>query len=380
MKNWLKTTLLSIIPIILLIVGLFYLLDLKIAVTSAEEIKFSPAKTLDKIVADSTYEKPKNIIFFIADGMGFSHLSLALLTQQEEGLPSVWQKFSVKSWQDPRSNFGPITDSGASGTAMATGTATFFEVIGLTQEGENLENVFELATREQYATGIVTDSYIWDATPAAFVAHTKSRDNAEDILRQIASSDLDLIFGELEDLGEGDVPDRETTMGILGENFQFLDRSLKLPGIDSPNRPLAAIFDEDEIQDLDSSPNLPQLDKPFMLMVESEEMDAASHANDSERVIDGLKAIQKTLSLIMDFAEAEGETLVVFTADHETGGLAIMDKEGNYPNMEMVRSTQNHSAAVVPLLAKGPGATTFEEVHRNWQIGNRLKSLIRTKQ
>ena len=138
----------------------------------------------------------------------------------------------------------------------------------------------------------------------------------------------------------------------------YSDKSLKLPDSDNMLRPVAAVFDEDEVQDLTSSPNLTELkdvalkylslrDKPFILLLECEEMDAASHDNDSERVINGLKSIQQTLSIVLNFSK-----------------------------MQIRWSTNEHTAAVEPLFADGPGAGYFADVHRNWEIGNRLKKLI----
>ncbi|MBT8183747.1 MAG: alkaline phosphatase, partial [Eudoraea sp.] len=258
MKNWKKTSLLTALVISLFLTGIFYLFNLKV-VSSSGDVEFSPGMIPAQTITDSVVKKPRNIIVFIADGMGFTHLSLAMLTQQEENKIAVWEQFDVKGWHDTRSTFGPLTDSGASATAMATGTSTFFDVIGQDAEGNRLTNVFELATAQQYNTAIVTDSYIWDATPAAFVAHTGSRDNAREILTQMASSELDILFGELEDLGEDEVPDLETTLNILKQRFQLLDASLKLPEQGAALQPIAAIFEEDEIQDLDSTPNLTQL-------------------------------------------------------------------------------------------------------------------------
>ena len=386
MKNWKKTSLLTTFIILALLIGSFLAFDITLSIPSSN-IEFSPGQEINRFKPEYIGEKPNNIIVFIADGMGFSHLSLALLTQQSENIPSVWQEFDVKGWHDARSAYGPLSDSEASATAIATGTSTSFGYIGLDQDSNTLKNVFEVASDQQYATAIVTDSYIWDGTPAAFVAHTKSEDDAKDILTQIASSKLDLLFGELEDLGEGDVPDKEETIKILKKRFQLLDQSLELPNQDSMSKPIAAIFDEDEIQDLNSSPNLTLLtdvalkylatkNKPFMLLVESEEMDAASHDNDSDRVINGLKSIQQTLSLVLNFSKMHGQTLVLFTSDHETGGLAAVADFGDYPKLQIKWSTKDHSAAVVPLFADGPGAEYFAGIHRNWEIGNRLKKLI----
>lgn len=386
MKNWKIISLLTAIVICLLLMLFLSIFNIKVVRTSAADVGFSPADNPSKVKTDSTLIKPKNIIVVIADGMGFTHLSLAMMTQQEEGKSSVWHEFEVKGWHDTRSTFGPLTDSGASATAMATGTSTFFDVIGQDQDGKDHANVFELASSRQYNTGIVTDSYIWDATPAAFVAHTISRDNARDILMQIADSELDLIFGELEDVGEEEVPDLETTMGIIEKRFHILDTSLKLPAQTTDLKPIAAIYEEDEIQDLDSEPNLPRLtatalqylsarEKPFALLVECEEMDSGSHENNSQRVLKGLQALQETLRMILDFSREQGETLVVFTSDHETGGLAAVS-DSNYPNLQLVWATNNHTATVVPLFAFGPGAEAFSKVNRNREIGILLKSMV----
>ena len=389
MNNWKKTSFLTAFLIISLIIALFYAFNLKVIGAASKDIEFSKAEVLAEVQLDSLLEKPKNIIVFIVDGMGFSHLSLAMLMEQPKGVSSLWERFDVKGWHDARSGYGPLTDSEASATAMATGTSTSFGFIGLDQDGNTLQNVLELASDAQYATAIVTDSYIWDGTPAAFVAHTKSEDDARDILTQIASSELDLLFGELEDLGEGDVPDKEESLKILKTRFHLLDKSLTLPGQDSVLKPIAAIYAEDEIQDLSSTPNLTQLtdlaldylttqQDPFFLLVECEELDSASHRNDSERVVNGIKSIQETLAHLLAFSENNKETLVLFTSDHETGGMAVVS-EKNYPNMQIAWLTKDHTASVVPLFAQGPGAQYFSEVHRNYQIGNLLKSLILLK-
>ena len=377
-----KKPLLSVLLFALFIVGIFFVFNLRIS-RSSSNIEFSPAPLQSNTEPMDFSVKPKNIILFIADGMGFSHLSLAMHTLQSEDVPSVWQQFEVKGWHNTKSTIGPLTDSGASATAMATGTPTDWGKIGQDADGVRLTSVFEMAAEQGYTTGIVTDSYIWDATPAAFVAHTDSRDNARDILTQLASSKLDLLFGELEDLGEGDNPDYESTIEILTQRFHLLDKSMAAPETDVTDQPIAAIYDEDEIQDLNSSPNLTRLTEvalnhiaskntPFVLLVESEEMDAASHNNDSERVIEGLKSIQHTLSLILEFAKTQGETLVVFTADHETGGLAAVSSFIDYPEMQIRWSTFEHTAAVVPVLAIGPGGEHFASIQEN--VGNRGNS------
>ena len=381
-----SVSLLTACLILALVAGLFYAHKISDSAPSYD-IDFAPGDELEKNESKYSGGKPKNIIVFIADGMGFGHLSLAMITQQSKNTPSVWQEFDVKGWHDARSIYGPLTDSEASATAIATGVSTHIGFIGLDKDGNTLKNIFEDASEQQYATAIVTDSYIWDGTPAAFIAHTKKAYDARDILKQMASSELDLLFGELRNVRGGNAPKKDEVLNILGTRFRLLDKSLELPGSDSISMPIASLFAADQVQDLHSSPNLTQLtdvalkylsaqNKPFVLLVESEEMDSASHGNDQERLIKGLKSIQQTLSLVLNFSQKQKQTLVLFTADHETGGLAVLSDSTKYPKLQISWSTKVHTAAVVPLFAKGPGAGYFADVHRNWEIGKRLKSLI----
>ncbi len=386
MQNWKKTSLLTLVAFMVVLAGTFYFFKINISFPS-HQITFSPELDRDRDEIKWVGEQPKNIIVFIADGMGFGHLTLAMHTQQTESTPSVWQSFEVKGWHDARSNYGPLTDSEAGATAMSTGVSTRFGYIGIDGGAQPVSNIFEVAAAHQYATGVVTDSYVWDGTPAGFVAHSNDEDDARDLLTQLANSDLDLVFGELEDLGEGDVPELEESIDIMSTRFHLLDGSLDLPTGSDQSKPVAVLFAEDEIQDLDSKPNLTRLtevaltylsakDQPFLLLVESEELDSASHTNDASRVIKGLQSIQDALALILEFVKNNGDTLVVFTSDHETGGLAVLADYDDYPDMHLRWSTKEHSAAVVPLFAYGPGAELFAQVERNNEVGIILKYLL----
>ncbi len=328
--------------------------------------------------------RPRNIILVIADGLGFSHLSLA---QHTAGTVPVWHRFAVRGWHDPRPIKGTITDSAASATALATGRLTRNGKVGVDENDLPLESVFELAWQEGYRTGIVTDSYVWDATPAAFAAHTSSRDNAEDILRQLASGQLDLLFGELEDVGEGAVPSWEETVDILEQRFTLLGADLRLPEGTALDRPLATIHPEESITDFDSTPNLADMvavatnqladtRDPFLLLIESEEIDSASHRRDGKRMAKGLETLSSVVEQVLDFAQHRDDTLVVFTSDHETGGLALGFDQASYPDVVPMWSSRDHTSAVVPLLAAGPGASGFGSVQRAWEVGVVLKSLI----
>ncbi len=328
--------------------------------------------------------RPRNVILFVADGLGFSHLALA---QHTVGKEPVWHRFEVRAWHDPRPVRGPITDSAASATAMATGQLTLNDKVGVDENDRPVQTVFEMAWERGYRTGIVTDSYIWDATPAAFVTHTASRDNAEDILRQEASGQLDVLLGELEDVGEGEVPSWDATVEILEGRFTLLGADLALPEGAGADQPVASIHPEESITDLESTPSLSSMvtfaterledtGEPFLLLIETEELDSASHERDAPRAVEGLATLSSVLEQVLAFSRARGDTLVLFTADHETGGLSLGYDLGSYPDIVPTWGTPDHTSTVVPLLADGPGAVLFADVQRVWQVGEVLKALI----
>ncbi|MBT8303410.1 MAG: alkaline phosphatase, partial [Bacteroidia bacterium] len=154
MKHWKRTSLFTVLVIALLVYGIFYLVGLKIVKKSSGDVEFAPGENTVKTATTISNNKPKNIILFVADGFGFSHLSLSMMTQQQETSPTLWEQFDIKGWHDARSTYGPLTDSGASATAMATGVSTNFGVLGQDKDGNKVTNAFEIASAQGYNTGI----------------------------------------------------------------------------------------------------------------------------------------------------------------------------------------------------------------------------------
>ena len=334
---------------------------------------------------------PNNLIVFVADGFGFTHLEAARVVLHGIGSPTQWDRFTSVGWQRTNSSRGLLTDSAAAATSLATGVSTYAGAIGVDDEGEPVTNLMELAHEAGYATGVVTDSYVWDATPASFAVHHKVRSDeaAGEVLAKLGASRLDLLVGELEDVGEGEIPDWDTSVELLSRRFSVAGpdpQALSRLESDSEVQPVALVFEEDQLTDLSSSPNLPELtraaldnlsrrERPFVLMVEGEEPDSASHARNFPRLVSGLESIEETLKLLLDFAAADGGTLVVFTADHETGGLALTIGEHNL-ELEARWASTDHTAVVVPLMAFGPGAERFAGSFANWEVGQLLMSSI----
>ena len=336
-------------------------------------------------------ERPRNVILFVADGFGFGHLSAARAVLHGVGQPAVWDRFPATGWHPPHPARGFLIDSAASATALATGVPTNYGWLGIDAEGRPLESLLERGAALGYRTGIVTDSYVWDATPAAFSAHLADRDDAATLLEQLAKTDLEILVGELEDLGEGDVPEWGPSIEILESRFRVFGPDEEstaefLRGMQG-DAPVAAIFVEDQVTDLSSTPTLPQLvgvalerlssdERPFVLLLESEEPDSASHKADFERMIRGAQVIEATLGIVLDFAERNSDTLVVFTSDHETGGLTLDIAGNNNATLLWRWSTTGHTGSVVPVMASGPGASAFVGAHPTWQLGERLLGML----
>lgn len=337
-------------------------------------------------------DAPHNLILVIADGLGFAHLSASRTALHGINGPAVWDRFTVTGWQRTHPVAGFLTDSAAAATALATGSSTYYQGIGVDADGRPLETLFERAASMGYRTGVVTDSYVWDATPAAFITHSPLRgnDNAEEALRQLGESSLEILVGELEDVGEEEVPEWGPSVELLASRFEVLgpqSNDALLETLATATAPTAAIFEEDQVDDLDSVPDLPSLtrvalrrlssdERPFLLLVECEEPDSASHRNDFSRLLAGLEALEATLEPVLDFAAENGETLVVFTSDHETGGLALSIDGNRNMTLQAIWATRDHTGSVVPVMAYGPGAAAFSGSRTNWELGRALGRML----
>ena len=327
-------------------------------------------------------DKPENIIIFIADGLGFAQLSLAMQRHSEKGL---WQRFSATGWHQPNPWDNYLTDSAGSATALATGISTSNGSIGVDENGNRLNNIFELATERGYRTGVVTDSYVWDATPAGFTVHAKSRDDASVILDALSESQLDVLIGELKSPGKGSIPDRPSTEALFKKRFSQLDEKAGNAG-NYAGKPIVGLFKESQIADQQSTPSLEHLtsvalnalasyEEPFLLLLETEELDSSGHWRNEKRLLRGLDAMQDAVTVVFDFLERHPDTLFVFTSDHETGGL-ILKSDWTDRRVKPVFQSFGHTGSVVPVMAVGPADTEFTGFHTNDGLGRLLKSLI----
>lgn len=323
---------------------------------------------------EQEYKQIKNVIYLIGDGMGPLHLEK---TKQERDITLTMDTFPYQGRSMTRSLSSSVTDSAAGGTALATGTRTYNGAIGVYMDDpvraeSHPKNLAELCLENGMMTGIVTTDKTSGATPATFSAHTYSRSNTKAISTQQLASGYDLIWGG--------TTDYVTQSDAEANGFTLIKTYDEMMALQPGTRSFAQ-FDNAtwHLEQVDAdTPTLEQMtmkavdllddtDEGFFLMVEGAHIDKNSHANNDEGMTEALEEFDRTIAAVLAYAEADGETLVVITADHETGGI-VLNEDGTYSFTK-----GDHSDADVPVLVYGSD-TIIEngEVLNNYEIPIRI--------
>ncbi|MFW6338955.1 MAG: alkaline phosphatase [Alkalispirochaetaceae bacterium] len=321
----------------------------------------------------------RRIILVIGDGMGAAQLEAASLyhTGEEKGL--VLQSLPVRAKVATGSASHKITDSAAAGTALATAVKVQNGVVGLRfpGDGSDLPSITGDLKEKGWAVGLVTTAFTTHATPAAFGAHVASRLDYAGIARDYLSGlRPEVILG-----GGGYGMDPETVAqagyAVVRDSDALVKESGRLP----PEGKIAGLFGEGHLPYIyDGRPgDVPSLvemaeaavdflardEQGFFLMIEGARIDHAGHANDIHRLIPEVLELDAVVEMLLEHPHLQEETLLVVTADHETGGLAVTGATGQGVIPEVTWSTNGHTAAEVPLFATGAGADALAEVVDN---------------
>ena len=305
----------------------------------------------------------KNVIFLIGDGMGFNHLEK---TKAERDITLVMDSFEIKGSSQTASLSDAITDSAAGGTALATGTRTGNGMIGVYYDDPNAEksypkNLTEICMDLGMLTGVITTDATNGATPSSFSAHSSNRGNSEDISNDQLSSGIDLIWGKSVS---------EVTESKAEENgYQYISTYDEMMALEEGSKSFGQFTSSlwKTKQANSRTPNLEQMavkavdilddtDEGFFLMIEGAHIDKHSHNNYSDEMTEALEEFDNTIEAMLEYAENDGETLIIVTADHETGGITLED--GEY-----IFTRTGHSAADVPLLVYGS-----DEIIKNGEV------------
>ena len=332
----------------------------------------------------SQQQKPKNIILLIGDGMGLSEISAGLY--YKEG-PSNFLRFNTVGLSMTASSKELITDSAAGATAFASGVKTYNGAIGVDKNKKTVETIVEQISKKNIATGVVATSSVVHATPAAFYAHQISRRMYDEIALDLTNSDIDFFAGGGLQYFENRADSIDVLAKLKEKGFDVHTEMLPKKLSDKKQAILLADNGMPKMSENrgDFLPNatklaLNQLSKNndgFFLMVEGSQIDWGGHANDAEYLISELLDFDNTIGVALDFAKKNGETLVIVTADHETGGFSLTATDGDYNKVTPAFTTGGHTPTMVPVFAKGPGENLLNGIYQNTKIYTVLKTLFK---
>ena len=365
--------------------SLTFLLVSLVVLLSCKENTLGAPEDLNKSQENSN-STPKNIILLIGDGMGISQITAGMY---RNGNKLELERCNTIGLIKTNSKKELITDSSAGATAFATGKKTRNGMISQAMEDStNYKTFVEYAEENKKATGIVVTSTVTHATPACFYAHYPQRYDAnEAISEQFVNSGVDVLIGGGKKYFETRKDGRNLLQELTEKGYTIPDtltsnfdtkEIFKLAYLYSPTQPGKRIFSEGDeapsrgpILPLATQKAIDILKKDtngFFLLVEGSQIDWGGHNNDSEYIINEMLDFNETIKIALDYADQNGETLVIITADHETGGYAIIEGELDGSSLTGGFSTKHHSASMIPVFAYGKGAKNFSGIYDNTQI------------
>lgn len=327
---------------------------------------------------DGSNAKVKNIILLIGDGMGVGAVNAAMYANGGMLTMTNLHTFGYVRTQSA-DNF--TTDSAASGTAYATGQKTNNGYLGVNTEKERMANIPEKLAPLGFACGVVSTDDLNGATPAAFFAHQAGRNAKEDIWSDLPGSSL--VFAsagtqrtfETLPIAIQESIKREFTVvynptdpaGTSSNKLLYLPRTV---GDDRGN--YLPETTEMAIEYLSNHAK-----KGFFLMVEGAHIDHGAHANNTSQTVKETLDFDKAVEAAIRFAERDGHTLVIISADHETGATTLVRGEPADGFVSTVFASRGHSPMMVPLFAYGPRSKDFSCVQENSDVSNKIVAILK---
>jgi len=336
--------------------------------------------------------RPKNIILLIGDGMGLGQVSTSALFSKVD----QFKKFYTIGLVNTCSADNLITDSAAGATAYATGYRTNNAVVSQDPQGNYLQTILEIAENKKMSTGLVVTSSITNATPACFYSHVKHRNMEFDIAEQFVHSGIDFVIGGGADFFVpldfgGKREDHKNFLDTLSSYGYKVYQDFSEMNESSVTKKVTAILGHNGIAKAsDRNYSLGDMTKKaishlnknkngFFLMIEGSQIDWAGHNNDEEYLLQEMDDFNKAIEAALEFAKKDGNTLVVITADHETGGMSITSGNLKENKINLGWLTKKHTANLVGVFSYGIGAENFNGIQNNFIIGRKLINYIEPK-
>lgn len=338
-------------------------------------------------------QQPLNVILMIGDGMGVAQISTSFYFKEST---SNFEQFKSIGFTKTSSSSHTITDSAAGATAIATGQQTYNRAIGVDKDSVRVPTLLEELETKGYQTGLVSLTSITHATPASFYAHVTDRDMHQDIAIDLVNSNVDFFAGA----GWEYFTQREDGKNLITElennGYQIDTLALNPYNAEKKNGYLLAktsmpsvIHGRNSYLQDATAMALDYFDskeEPFFLMVEGSFIDWGGHEKNADMMIQETLDFDKTIGVVLEYVKNNPNTLLVVTADHETGGAAVgkyydvdpkTGKKSEDPTkVQVYFTTDQHTGELIPIFAKGKAEDLFSGVYQNTQVYHKLKQAL----
>ena len=272
----------------------------------------------------------KNVILMIGDGMGPNHVKAGEIYK---GSQLAIHSMPFSTYSLTRSASSEVTDSAAGATALATGVRTNNGYVGVDAEKNELTTIMDIALQEGKSTGIVTTDIMSGGTPMAFAAHCESRKSTAELLSSASKSGVNLFVS-----ANSDDTSTDETLQFVSNGYKKVENVAEISNqtsnyvIGSYDIIASATSQSAELNsvafDRVVSESIEYLSKDtdgFVLMAEGARIDKQAEKNNFQGMIEEMIAFDNAVQAALDFAKERNDTIVIVTADHETGGLLLAD-------------------------------------------------------
>ena len=332
-------------------------------------------------------QHPKNIILMVGDGMGVAQIYAGLTANH--GKLNLEQCTTVGFHKNQASD-KYVTDSAAGATAFACGQKTYNGAIGVDANGKSIPSILEIAERNGLATGLIATCSITHATPACFISHQTSRSLDENIALDFLKTDIDVFIGGGRKFFKQRNDGLNLTDSLKARGYQIANSIAEVQQA-TTGKLAAFLADEQQskfsagrgdelVKSTEAALKILKLNKKGMfMMIEGSQIDWGGHGNDTQYIIDEMIDFDNAIGKVLDFAKKDGNTLVIITADHETGGFSIIDGDMKTGKVEGKFTTGNHTGVMIPVFAYGPGAEQFSGIYENTEIFHKMMNAFQFK-
>ena len=327
----------------------------------------------------------RNVIFLIGDGMGLEQVSCAwVLNHGKLNLDNM----SVVGLSRTYCLDDLITDSAAGGTALAVGQKTTYSHVGTDPDGNPIPSMLVKAQELGKKTGVVVTCHLADATPADFCCHSDDRYKYDEVIAGYGECGVDFIAGGgLDYFGKSRKDNRNIAEEMTHKGYTLALNEVEMA---DAHLPILALLADDNLPNALErgdlfrhmvAKGLAELstqcgDKGFVMMIEGSSIDDWLHSNRIDLAMEELLDFDRALGDVLQWAAADGHTLVVVTADHATGALTLQDGNLAEGRIGVGFGNDGHNGIAVPYYVWGPGRDRFSGTMENSELGALIASCI----